>query len=513
MGFSRREFLAAAAFLPQLGPKRPNILFVIADDQSYPHASAYGDKIVRTPAFDRIAAEGVRFTQSYCAAPSCTPSRSAVLSGRHVWQTGEGGVLYGAVPRDLPLFPHLLEEAGYITGFTGKGWGPGDWKAAGLTRSPTGREYNQRLHATPPREGLDRRDYAANFADFLKGRPANKPFCFWFGPTEPHRVYARGAGLALGKRLSGVRVPAYWPDHEVVRGDILDYYAEIEWYDAQLGKALDALAKTRELDDTLIIATSDNGMPFPRCKVNVYDPGVHMPLAVRWGARVKGGRRIDDFVSHVDFAPTILEAAGVTALPGIAGRSLLPLLDSGRSGIVDSSRDRVFTALERHTWCRPDGATYPIRAMRTRDYLYVRNFAPDRWPTGGPDFISSNLGAHGDVDGAPIKDFLIENRSKYPKHYELCFGKRPGEELYHVASDPDQVRNLAADPAHRQTLHRHREELEAHLRRTGDPRIDGQDPWQGYTYRQTGGYGASFNRSLPEDLRRKARALGPHKPE
>lgn len=293
---------------------------------------------------------------------------------------------------------------------------------------------------------------------------------------------------------------------------MLDYYSEIEWFDQQLGKALSVLEKAGELDNTLVVVTSDNGMPFPRAKVNLYDSGVHMPLAMRWGARVKGGRRVDDFAQHIDFAPTFLAAAGVAVPGGIAGRSLLPQLESTRSGTVDGARDAAFTALERHVMARPDGQTYPMRSIRTRDYIYIRNFMPERWPTGG-EFLSSNRTTHGDVDGAPIRDFMLEpgNQKSYSAQYGLCFGRRPAEEFYHLPSDPDQVRNLA-DDGHPQ-LESHRQRLEAHLRATGDPRIEGRDPWQDYVYHQTTGYGASFNTSLPEEVRAKARGAPQHKPE
>ena len=513
---SRRALLASvapAAFSVACRKSaRPNFLFVLADDQSFPHAGAYGCPGIRTPAFDRVARQGVLFANSFCASPSCTPSRSAILTGRHMWQVEQAGLLYGTIPPKYPLVTHQLADAGYHVGYTGKGWGPGDWQAGGLTRNPTGAEFNSRQFATLPREGLDTRDYAANFADFLRQRPARAPFFFWFGATEPHRAYARGAGLATGHRLDEVSVPAYWPDTPEVRGDILDYYAEIEWLDRQLERALGVLAATGELDNTLIVVTSDNGMPFPRAKVNLYDRGIHMPLAMRWGSRFRGGRTVDDIVQHIDFAPTFLEAAGLPVPEGMAGRSLLPLLDSGRSGGIDPSRDAAFTGMERHVMARPEGAGYPMRSIRTRAHLYIRNFTPDRWPTGG-DFLSSNRTPHGDVDASPIADFMLDptHRASFPRQYEFCFGRRPAEELYDLRSDPDQVRNLALEQ-HSQ-LGPLRARLEEYLRKTGDPRIEGRDPWQDYVYYQTTGYGASFNRSLPEARRAAAREAPRHKPE
>jgi uncharacterized sulfatase len=523
---SRRDFLgagvaAASAFATGCSQEKtdaqkpPNILFVIADDWSYPHAGAYGDQGVKTPTFDRVAREGVLFTNSFCASPSCTPSRSAVLSGRPIYNCGEAGVLYGSIPKDLPLFTHALEDSGYFVGYTGKGWAPGDPEALGMKRSPTGKAFQSRRHTGEIRAGLDPRDYAANFADFLEERPEGKPFFFWLGGTEPHRVYAPGAGLSIGKQLSDVKAPAQWPDVETIQSDILDYYSEVEWLDEQVGKALVALEKTGELENTIVVFTSDNGMPFPRAKVNLYDAGTRMPLAIRWGKLAPGGRVVDDFVSHTDFAATFLEAAGLPALARSTGKSLLPLLKSTKSGKIDPKRDHIVTALERHTMCRPDGATYPMRALRTSDFLYIRNFEPDRWPTGGPDFVSSNRTTHGDVDAAPTKDFFLDpvNQAKYPDLYALGFGKRPAEELYDVRSDPYQVKNLAGSPAAVTTLSRYRDRLANILRGDGDPRMDGKDPWQGYVYHQTRGYGASMNLSLSQEERDKAAGAGPHKPE
>lgn len=489
------------------GERRPNILFAFADDQSYPHCGALGDPVVQTPVFDRVAREGVLFHNSFASCPSCTPSRSSVLTGRHIWQVEQAGVLYGTIPARYPVLTHLLQDAGYHAGYTGKSWGPGNWQAGGLTRHPNGKEYNART-LEPPAAGLDTRDYAANFEDFLADRPAEAPFFFWYGCTEPHRVYQDGVGAASGRRLEDVEVPPFWPDTELVRSDILDYYYEIEWFDRQLGRMLTKLEEIGELDNTIVVVTSDNGMPFPRAKVNLYDWGTRMPLTVRWGNRVTGGRKVDDIASHIDFAPTFLEAAGVAPPPEMTGKSLLPMLSGDGGG-----HEFALTGLERHTWCRPDGATYPIRAIRTREHLYLRNFEPDRWPTGGPEFVSSNKTFHGDVDACPTKTFMVENRERYSREYDLCFGKRPAEELYEVATDPGQIRNLASNPAYAEIKTKLQDQLESELKRTSDPRLEGRDPWQEYIYHQTIGFGATFNRSLSEADRQRARDRAAHKPE
>lgn len=515
---TRRELLfgglAAAGCTQQNTPpasKRPNILFAISDDQSYMHTSAYGDPVVKTPAFDRIAREGIFFTQSYTACPSCTPARSAVLTGRQIWEIGEAGILYGTLHPENPLFTHRLADAGYHVGFVGKPWAPGDWEVGGLSRHPIGKEYADRSEPDPP-HGIDIRDYAANFEDFLAERNADAPFFFWFGCTEPHRDYDVGIGQRSGLDIAAVAVPPYLPDAPEVRSEILDYYYEIEHFDAHLERMMAKLEEIGELDNTLIVVTSDNGMPFSRTKTTLYDSGVRMPTAMRWGDRVPGGRVVDDFIGHIDFAPTFLAIAGLDPIAEHSGKSLLPLLETNESGRVAAARDHIVTGLERHTYCRENGATYPIRSIRTHDFLYIRNFEPDRWPTGGPEFISSNKAPHGDIDDGPFKDFMLREgvRLDFPSAFQMGFGKRPLEELYDCNADPHQVTNLADDPQYSDVKQRMWTRLESYLQATKDPRVQGEDPWQHYPYRQIDGFGATYNSTLTDQERAAARDRGKH---
>jgi N-sulfoglucosamine sulfohydrolase len=300
-------------------------------------------------------------------------------------------------------------------------------------------------------------------------------------------------------------VPDFWPDNEIIRQDIADYFYEIMWYDTHLAGMIYELEQAGELENTIVIVTSDNGMPFPRAKVNLYDWGTHMPLAIRWGEKVKGGRRVADLVSLTDLAPTILEAIGLEIPEEMTGKSLLPILTSEKEGIVEPSRDMVFTALERHTYCRPEGGTYPARAIRTHDYLFIRNFEPNRYPTGGPDFISSNKTPHGDVDACPTKTFLLDNQANYPKYYDLNFGKRTEEELYDVQKDPGQINNLAYNTSYAEIKTDLSKKLMDYLKETNDPRVEGKDPWQDYIYHQTSGFGSSYNKSLPDHRRERAK--------
>ena len=173
----------------------------------------------------------------------------------------------------------------------------------------------------------------------------------------------------------------------------------------------------------------------------------------------------------------------------------------------------MFTATERHTWCRPDGATYPVRAIRTRDFLYIRNYEPDRWPTGGPEFVSSNKTFHGDVDACPLKSFMLVKQGIYPEEFDLCFGKRPSEELYLVRQDISQVNNLAEDPRYQSVKDSLWNILASYLKATGDPRIEGKDPWQDYVYHQYDGFGSVYNKILPPSERARARLRPSHQPK
>ncbi len=464
------------------GARRPNILLAYSDDISYPHKAAYGTNGLSTPAFDRVAAEGALFVHSYTGAPSCTPSRTCALSGQQIYRTREAGTLFGTFPADIDVYPRMLEAAGYHVGFTGKSWGPGDLAPGGRDEDPCGERYNDREYAPGEvREGIRRTNYAENFRDFLQARPAEAPFCFWFGASEAHRSYQEGAGLALGKKLEDAVVPPFLPDTPEVRSDILDYYTEIEWFDQHLEHMLTMLEGAGELDNTLIVVTSDNGMPFPRAKTTLYDWGVRMPLAIRWGDRIPGGKTIQSFVHHQDFAPTFLEAAGLPVPNAMTGRSLVPLL-SDPDGQDPGWSDFTVTAIERHTWCRPNGAPYPSRMIRTKDFLYIRNYEPERWPAGDPDFDSPHQGVYGDVDKGASRTFLLENKDRFPKEFELCFGKRPAEELFEVSTDPGQIRNLADDPAFEERKQELKARLDGYLAATDDPRSRGESPWDDNPY-------------------------------
>ena len=468
--------LLAMSFAGTHPDARPNVLVVIADDWSWLHSGAYGDTVVATPVLDRIAREGVRFEHAYVSSPSCTPSRAAMLTGQHFWRLAGGANLYGPLSSEHVTYVDLMEGSGYHAGFTRKGWGPG--QLGQRRRNPAGDRY-------------------ASFAEFLAARNGSEPFVFWFGTHDPHRPFDTGSGAESGMDLSAIQLPEVFPDHTSVRADVADYFMEVQRIDQDMARLVAQLDSIGELDHTLLVITSDNGMAFPRAKGSVYDLGTRVPLIMRLPGDIHSARVVTDLISLTDLAPTILEWAGIAPPRAMTGRSLMSILTSEAAGFVDSTRSSVFFGRERHVPAQesPESGGYPMRAVRTHEYLYIRNFAPDRWPSGTPNDSLSffNQGWYADVDGSPTKHLMVRNRNASEEdrnRFQLAFAKRPGEELYDLAVDPEQLRNVALDPAYAAAKRALHNELMQTLLDTGDPRTFGRggffdyQPYTGGTVRR-----------------------------
>jgi uncharacterized sulfatase len=235
------------------------------------------------------------------------------------------------------------------------------------------------------------------------------------------------------------------PDNPVTRGEFLDYGLEIEHFDQHLARMIAALAKAGELDNTLIVVISEHGNPMPRSKCNLYDSGTRVPLAVRWSGRIAAGRVIEDFIHHADIASTLLDVAAVKDPGKFSRTEFWALLTSGKSGMIDKSRDFAVSAFERHIICRRDGVGYPMLSIRMRDFAYISIYETTRWPAGDPDFNSSPQGFYEDCHRGSSKEFILSNSSQrgIAPNYRFCFGRRPAEELYDMVADPHQLRNLA----------------------------------------------------------------------
>lgn len=465
------------SLLVRAAEDRPNILLAVADDWSFGHAGAYGCKWTETPGFDRIAREGILFTHGYTPNAKCAPSRACLLTGRNSWQLKEACNHICFFPAEFKSYAEALREQGYFVGVTGKGWGPGVANdAQGKPRQLAGQPFNRRT-AAPPAAGMGKNDYAANFADFLSAAPKDKPWCFWYGATEPHRAYEYGAGVAKGgKKLSDIdRVPSFWPDNDVVRNDLLDYAFEVEHFDRHLVRMLELLEKRGQLGNTLVVVTSDHGMPFPRCKGQAYEASNHIPLAVLWRNGIKNaGRVVDDYVSFIDLAPTFLEVAGIRwaqhGMQPSSGRSLTDLFRADKAGRVNPARDHVLVGKERHDVGRPHDWGYPIRGIVKDEMLYLHNFETGRWPVGNPETGYLNC------DGSPTKSFILNARRQDPedRFWALCFGKRPQEELYDLKKDRDCLTNLADRPEHQARKEDLKRQLFAELKAQDDPRMFGK---------------------------------------
>jgi arylsulfatase A-like enzyme len=449
---------------------RPNILFAVADDMG--HASAYGTRWVKTPNFDRLASKGVLFLNAYTPNAKCSPSRACILTGRNPWQNEAAANHWPYYPAKFRSWMEALGDSGYFIGYTGKGWAPGTLPPE--RKNITGKAYQQR-QLKKPTSGISNVDYFANFQDFLADCPKGAPFCFWYGGHEPHRPYEYGSGVAKGHyKLEDVGpLPSYWPDTEAVRNDLLDYAFEIAHFDRQLGKMVDLLAERGLLENTLVVATSDNGPPFPRMKGHPFEEACHLPLVMMWPKGIVApGRKTDALVSFIDFAPTFLEVAGADSakagMQPVTGISLTDLL-ANQKPVLD--RSTILLGRERNdTRCRPgteSGLGYPVRALREGDFLYLHNFDPSRWPCGNPE-----LGLK-DTDNGPTKT-AVEASGESSQYWQLCFGKRPAAELYNLKADVDCVHNLAADPAHQSQVEAMREKLFSRLRQQDDPRMEGK---------------------------------------
>ncbi len=450
--------IAVAAFfcgfsgLLAAAPTQPNILFIIADDASC-HFGCYGCRWATTPAVDALAARGIVFDAAYVPTSKCAPCRAGLLTGRYPWQLEEAANHQATFPPKFTAFTEALAGRGVACGEKGKVWGPG----VALTADGKPRSW-----------GLTQKP----FREFLADVPADKPFFYWYGSVNPHRAYTPDAGLKAGKKTTDIdHVPAFWPDTDVVRRDMLDYATEIEAFDREVGELVATLKESGRLENTLIVVTSDHGMPFPRVKGHTFELAHRVPLVVSWPAGIATpGRRCERLVSLVDLAPTFLELSGIdqasSGMAAITGTSLVDVLHD------KPVHDRPFVLVGRERndiECRPgteSGLGYPARGIRQGRWLYVHNFAPDRWPCGDPDV------ALADTDDGPTKQ-LIEQAGQADRFWQLCFGKRPADELYDIETDPDCVRNLAADAGHAADLERLRGMLMAELRRQGDPRVVG----------------------------------------
>jgi len=424
-------FLHAALKGPAADTAKPNLLLIVTDDESWFEHGVYGHSNLKTPHFDRLAREGVLFRNAYVSAPSCAPSRAAMLTGRNFWELEQGAFMLSFLPKKFPVLPQILVDHGYQSAFAGKGWGPGILPKegqGGLVGTPY---YDIKIEDHEKRAYLDRHDVPANFAAFLDERDADKPFFFWAGISEPHGRWP--GGKEARRRLKeefGVDAdkmnsePGNNPNSKPP-----GFYYEILDADRQTGRMLADLERHGLLENTMVIYIGDNGSTDQpaagfKGKGSPYDGGSHVPMALMWKGTVPPGRVVNDFVKSIDIAPTFLQAVGAPVPSEMTGKSFLDIIRSGKSGWIDPKRDHVMHGNEWHT--NPKTA----RTIRDRRYEYI---------------------------------------VKYPN------SERPQlvEELYDLQNDMWEQNNLSDDPEYAAIKERLKAQMHAYGRQTGDPRSTG----------------------------------------
>jgi len=502
---SRRTFLktgGAGALSLMLAARRapaapekqpPNLLFMHTDQQHCEAVSAFGCAHVRTPAMDRLAAAGTSFSLSYSANPVCCPARTCWYTGR---ASSENGVIMNdqwPIAPDMPDLGQWLGARGYDPVYAGK------WHI-------TGRAFTQSFRVLTPGSGVGEvTDMAVSRAaeGFLRSRKAGgKPFLLHLGFLQPHDccywVFEHGDGTPLTrlgaipadlpplptnhgfdpnepealKRRHGEKKAAWSAEHW--RWYLWNYYRMVEMADAEIGRVLDALEDAGLAENTLVIVTADNGTPVPRAKANVYDWGVHVPLAVMWPARAPAGRAVSDFAGFPDLAPTLLEAAGLPVPAGMSGRSLLKTVLSPAEGRVDPARDFTVNGIEWHGNLPP--VDIAARMIRDDRYTYIVNYSAT------PRFEASTRAPQPDdryaanAEKLDVMPLLAAHpdRPELQRFVRLIKAPRPREELYDCVADPDHLQNLADRPECAEVKRALRARLESYQRQTNDPRLTGE---------------------------------------
>jgi N-sulfoglucosamine sulfohydrolase len=434
-----------------------NVLLIVADDLDWRSVGVYGSPIPdATPNIDRLAREGMRFERAYVTVSLCQPSRAVWMTGRYPHRNGAMG--FDPIRPDVPTLVEALHAAGYRTGILG-----------GLDHVvPT------RIDAWDEAVGFDAlgagrnpgRYYVRSFAFLERARASKKPFFLMVNLGDAHRPFpGSDAETRLARldyptvpsyRVDGISVPAFLPDLPEIRRELARYQAAVSRADRSVGAVRGAHADAGDAGDTRVSFLSDNGMAMPFAKANCWDRSTRTPWIVRWPGLVRPGTQdAKHFVSGVDLAPTLLDAAGLPQLPGGDGRSFVPLLQ----GVKQAGRDHVFTQLDKNR----HGDPFPMRAVRDASFGYIFN----AWSDGNTRFRSAAM-------GGSAMEAIREAAQRRPalrarlRHLEL----RVPEELYDYRTDPDALLNLVADPAYATELKGLRGELLAQMERTQDPQLE-----------------------------------------
>jgi len=425
--------------------ERPNIVFIIADDVSWNDIGPYGHPTVKTPNLNRLAEQGMTFTNAFLTTSSCSPSRTSIVSGLYPHNT-DAEQLSWPLPEDKKTFVQELKNAGYWTGLAGK------YHLGEAVYDDFDALYEMQWVDAPL--GLDRRlvgdgSGCDDWIRLLQERPKDKPFFVWLASFDAHRPYYEGIIENPHKPEDAV-VPPYIPATDSVRKDFALYYDEISRMDSYIGKVIAELEAQGVSENTLVLFVSDNGRPFPRDKTTLYEGGIKTPWIVKWPGKVKAGSTNDNLVSSVDIAPSFLRAAGLEPIPEFEGIDFLPMLREDWKSV----RDEIYAEDHFH-----DFEDY-TRAIRTKQYKYIKNYYTDLPNTPSADIIRDlswqSMRAErekGTLNAAQLWCFLVP---------------RPEEELYDVLVDPNELNNLAENPDYQTALQDMRSRLDQMREKTHD---------------------------------------------
>ncbi|MCK7556511.1 sulfatase [Chitinophaga sedimenti] len=368
-------YLLAAAGKLHAQTKQPNVIIFIADDVSYNDLGCMGHPVVKTPAIDQLAKNGLRFTNAYLTTSSCSPSRVSILTGRYPHNTG-AAELHSAIPAGQIAFPKLLKDGGYYTAQAGK------WHLGSSGVKPDGVFLNafDRVGGSHAEGGGPGGEEL--WVDYIQQRPKDKPFFMWFAAQDAHRGWD-SAHKPIKYSERDVKVPANLVDTKTTRNDFVRYYEEVSRFDHYVGKVVDELKTQGVLDNTLIIIMADNGRPFPRNKTRMYDEGIKTPLVIHWPAGLKARNEVSSsLVSVIDIAPTILELAGISGSPTIQGKSFKKLLAAPTAKF----RNYVFAEHNWHSFRAYE------RMVRTDQFVYIENGLPEQSNVGATDIMGGAAG-------------------------------------------------------------------------------------------------------------------------
>ena len=445
------RFLVLITVVPLIAwGERPNVVVFISDDVSWNDHGCYGNPVVRTPNIDRLAAGGIKFENAFLTASSCSPSRSSIITGRYPHNNGKASELHRPIAWNLPSFPSVLREAGYYTALSGKNHM--SWEKAPEGEAAVAAAWDHvgggKVKGNSGGHG--------KWVEVLEGRPQGKAFFCWFAANDAHRGWDADRQWDAGKygpmhRVEDVVVPEFLVDEAGTREDLASYYNEVTRFDFYIGEVVKQLEAEGELENTLIFVLSDNGRPFPRAKTRLHDSGMKTALVAHWPAGIGGkGRSAEGLVSVIDLAPTILRAAGAEVPASVQGVSLMPVL-------ADASAVVRTAAFSEHNWHDYEAHG---RSVRSGGFLYVRNARPALAWQGPADSVRS--ASHRALRVARDGGALSEAQE------DVFLAPRPGEELYRVGDDPQQLRNLVGRAEFEGELERLRGLLDRWQAETGD---------------------------------------------